>query len=256
MPWGAMSRELAAVGVRHAGAAQRAAVDGVVEQRRAVERGAGLAAGHVDPLALAGAGPVVEGGEDGDGHVVAAGVVHVAVAPAGRRLVGQAGGEREAGHGLHDRPPRLERRVRARLAEPAVGDVDDVGAELLAAARSRSPCRSSTPAAKFSAHHVGDPHQLARAAPWPAACARLSVMPSFSTLWLLKPAPNSMPAALVDERRRTPQDVPAPLVGRVLDADHLRAEGGQELRGSGPGELPAEVADPNVAECFPHRRRW
>ena len=77
-------------------APQRPAVDGPVEQRRPVQRGAGLGAGHVDPLALAGAAAVESGSRIADRHVVAARVVHVRVAPAGRRLVGQARGERQA----------------------------------------------------------------------------------------------------------------------------------------------------------------
>ena len=58
--------------------------------RRPGQRDAGLDAGQVDPLALARAALVVQRGEQGDGHDVAAGVVHVRVAPAGRLLVGQA----------------------------------------------------------------------------------------------------------------------------------------------------------------------
>src|SRR5262249_24515808 len=55
-------------------------------------------------------------------------------------------------------------------------------------------------------------------------------------------------AAIVDEWWNAAQDVPGPLPDGVLDADHLRAERGEEFRGSRAGELPGEVADGDVRE--------
>ena len=64
-------------------------------------------------------------------------------------------------------------------------------------------------------------------------------MPSLPTLWLLKPPPNSIPRRSSTNGGAAPQDVPAALAHRVLDADHLGAEGGQQLGRAGAGQLTA-----------------
>ena len=71
--------------------------------------------------------------------------------------------------------------------------------------------RAITPAAKFSVttSEIGD--ELRAAAPCRARVRRLSVMPSFSTLWLLNAAAEVDAAAVVDERARAAQDVPRAL---------------------------------------------
>ena len=74
------------------------------------------------------------------------------------------------------------------------------------------------------------------------------VMPSFSTLWLLNAPPRLMPRRSSTNGRHAAQDVPRALAHRVLDADHLGAERGEELGGAGAGELPGEVADADVRE--------
>ena len=137
-------RRVAAVRVGLAVAPQRAAVDRVVEEVGTDQRGAGLGARHVDPLALAGAVAVDQPGEDGDGHDVGAHVVHVGEAPA-RPAAGRASPELNVSPDdrLHDRAPRLERRVRPPRAEAAVRHVDDVGLDRAAARRRRSPCAPS-----------------------------------------------------------------------------------------------------------------
>ena len=74
-------------------------------------------------------------------------------------------------------------------------------------------------------------------------------MPSFSTLWLLNPPPNSMPRRSSTNGGAPAHDVPRALAHRVLDADDLRAERGEEPGGAGPGQLSAQVADAEVREC-------
>ena len=150
---------LVVVAVRHALAAQAAPVDRVVEHGGAEQRRARVGAAHVDPLALAGPVAVQERGEDRDRHEVAAVVVHVGEAPAGGRQVGQARREGQPAAGLHDRTPRLERRVRARVAEAAVRHVDDVGAQLA------QPVVAEAPAFEHAGREVlgddvGDAHEL------------------------------------------------------------------------------------------------
>src|SRR5690606_7822446 len=66
-----------------------APVDRVVEYGRAGQHHAVLDLRDVDVLTLARAVTVIEGHHDGVRGVVAGGVVHVAVAPAGWRLAGQ-----------------------------------------------------------------------------------------------------------------------------------------------------------------------
>ena len=48
---------------------------------------------------------------------------------------------------------------------------------------------------------------------------------------------------LVDVGPDAAQDVPTPFAHRVLDADHLRAERGEEPRRAGARQLAAQVAD-------------
>ena len=62
--------------------------------------------------------------------------------------------------------------------------------------------RAITPAAKFSVT-TSEIATRSRSSCLPRSWRRLSVMPSFSTLWLLKPLPNSMP-------RRSSTNGPAP----------------------------------------------
>ena len=102
---GRHGRRLAPVAVGHAVAAGGAAVNGEVQRGSTVQRPRGLYARQVHPLALAGATSVVERHQDRDRHVVSTRVIHERVAPAGRRQVGQARLERQAGHGLRDRSP-------------------------------------------------------------------------------------------------------------------------------------------------------
>ena len=163
-------RRVTPVRVGLPGPAQRAPVDRVVEQVGPDQRGAGLGARHVDPLALAGAVAMDQPGEDGDGHDVGAHVVHVRVAPTGGRLVGQARAEGEPGDGLHDRAPGLERRVRAGGAEAGVRHVDDVGLDrpqlLVGEAHAREHAGG-----EVLGDHVGDGDELAQQLACRARCA-------------------------------------------------------------------------------------
>jgi hypothetical protein len=65
---------------------------------------------------------------------------------------------------------------------------------------------------------------------------------------VVEAAPEIGSATLVDERRHRAQDVPRALVYRVLDANHVRAEGREPLGGTGAGELAREVADADARE--------
>ena len=78
-------------------------------------------------------------------------------------------------------------------------------------------------------------------------------MPRFSDVVVVEAAAEVGSATLVDEGRHRTQDVPRALVHRVLDADHVRAEGRQPLRRARTGELTGEVADANALER-PRRR--
>ena len=73
-------------------------------------------------------------------------------------------------------------------------------------------------------------------------------MPSFSTLWLLKPDPPLVAASPVIDRRRAGARCPTARGDRILDADHLGAERGEESGRAGAGELAGQIADADVAE--------
>ena len=55
-------------------------------------------------------------------------------------------------------------------------------------------------------------------------------------------------APLVRKRWDAAQDVPPALPHRILDADHLRAERGQESRRACAGELSGEITDAEMRE--------
>ena len=118
--------------------------------------------------------------------------------------------------------------------------------------------RAITPAAKFSVT-TSDTATSARSSCLPRSSRRLIVMPSFSTLWLLNPLPNSMPRRSSTNGPAPRHDVPRALLHRVLDPDHLRADGGEVARGARAGELAAQVADADVRErthsAHPHGHR-
>ncbi len=244
-------RPFAAVGVRLALAPGRAAVDAPVEQRRAVQRQRGLGAGQVDPLALAGALAVDQRQEDGHRHVVAAGVVHVGVAPAGRRLAGQAGGEGQSRDRLHDRAPGLERGVGADLAEAAVGDVDDVGPDRLQPLVAE-PQALQHAGGEILGHAVGLGDQLGQQL-LAALGAQVERDPELADIVIVVAAAEFQAAPLVDVRADAAQDVPAALPHRVLDADHLGAERGEPLGRAGARQLAAEVADAHAGQGLGRR---
>ena len=157
-----------------------------------VQRGRGLGAGQIDPLAFARtAGDAT--GRPGWRW------------PCNRRPCGpctnspirpaagpEAGGEGQARDGLDDRPPGLEAAVGTGVAEAAVGHVDDVGPDfghgLVAEPQLRQDSRGEV---------LRDHIRLARSAGAGAPClprsCRLRVIPSLPTLWLLNPDPNSIP---------------------------------------------------------------
>ena len=201
----------------------------------------------------------ISASEDRDGHEVAAHVVHVRVAPA-RRRPGRAGPTLNVSplHGLHDRSPRLERRVRAARAEAAVRHVDDVGLDLAQVARRRSPMRAITPAAKFSVT-TSESATSSRSSSLAALGAQVERDAELLDVVVVEPAAELDAAPVVDERRRAAHDVPRALRHRVLDPDHLRAERREEPRGARAGELAAEVADADVRErthsAHPHGHR-
>ena len=91
---------------------------------------------------------------------------------------------------LGDRSPRLERPVRAGVAEAAVGHVDDVGTQL-AEALVAEPEPLHAPRRRSSRSRRRRPAPARRASSLPRSVRRLRVMPSFSTLWLMKPDPPS-----------------------------------------------------------------
>ena len=237
-------RPLVAVAVGLPLAPAGAAVDGPVEQRRAVQGEGRLGACQVDPLALAGSLPVDQRHENGDGHVVRAGVVHVRVAPAGRFPVRQPGGEGQPRDGLHDGTPGLEIAVGADVAEPAVRYVDDVGFDRLQLLVAEAPPFEHA-LGEVLADDIGDLHQLGEdllSAPGPQVQGDAVLV----CVVIVEPTPEFDTAPLVDEGRYPAQDVPAPLTHRVFDADHLGAERGQPLRCARAGQLAGEVTD---AQC-------
>ena len=171
----------------------------------------------------------------------AAHVVHVGVAVPGRFLAGEPGVEREAGHGLDDRSERLVPAVRAGGAEAAVGDVDhlvvDLPQALVAEAES-----FHDPGREVLGHHVGagdeaEEELLARVGP------EVQRRPELLDVVVVEHAAEVDAAPLVDVGRGAADDVPAALVGRILDPDHLGAERGQDPGGARTGEDAAQVAD-------------
>ena len=64
-----------------------------------------------------------------------------------------------------------------------------------------------------------------------------------------------MPSIALQQRRRAPEDVPSPLIGRVFDPDDLGAERCQEAGRAGSRQLTAEVADAHVAQRGRRGRR-
>ena len=82
-------------------------------------------------------------------------------------------------------------------------------------------------------------------------------MPSFSTLWLLKPDAAVGAAVVVEVRTELADDVPQAPRDRVLDADHLGAERGEHAGRAAPASWPDRsqmrmcASGPVPADAFP-----
>jgi hypothetical protein len=188
--------------------------------------------------------------QDRHRHVHAAGVIHVRVAPARGLLIRQRRQERETRHRLHDRAPGLEVGVRAAVAEAAVRDVDDVGLQLPQSLVAEAPALEHA-LREILAHHVGALHDLGQDLARPLG-TKIQRDAELLDVVIIETAAEIRAAALVHERRHRAQDVPEPHRDRVFDADHLRTERGEPLRGAGAGELAGEVADAEMAESGGH----
>ena len=137
-------------------------------------------------------------------------------------------------------------RVRAGRAEPRVRDVDDVGldaGELVVGKAHAGEYAGS----EVLGDRVGDGDELAQQL-LAALLAKVDRDPELLDVVVVEGAAEVDAAPVVDERRHPAQDVPGALSHRVLDADHLGAERGEELGRAGPGQLAGEVADADVRE--------
>ena len=228
----------------------RPLIDRPVEQRRTVQREGGLRTREVDPLPFAGTLPVDDGEQDRHRHVVRAGVVHEGIAPPGRLLVTQPRRERQPGYRLHHRAPGLELAIRPTVAETAMGNVDDVGFQLLQPLVTKSPPLEHA-FRKVLGHDIGNLDELGQdllAAFRPkvqrdAVLFRVVVVEATAEVDAALPVDGGRPAA---------QYVPAALVHWIFDANHLGAEGGEPLRRARSRQLAGEVADAKRRQGFGH----
>ena len=149
-------------------------------------------------------------------------------------------------HRLDDRTPRLERPVRAGVAEAAVRHVDDVGPELL----------QPLVAEAEPLHHAGgevlgdgvrDAHQLGQQLLAPLG-AQVQRDAELLDVVVVEAGAAVGAAVAVEVRAELAHDVPQALGDRVLDADHLRAERREHARRAGAGQLAGQVADADVAQ--------
>ena len=173
-------------------------------------------------------------------------MVHVGVAPAGRRLVGNRRGHREAAGRLDDRPPGLELLVGAGVAEAAVGDVDDVFLDLLERVVVVAPGAHDA-GGEVLGHAVGDGDQALEQF---AAFLGLDIERDahFAHIVVVERSAQLGAAPVVDIGRHPAQDVPATVVRGVFNPDHFRAERGHELGCAGAGQLTGEIADAQMGE--------
>ena len=143
-------------------------------------------------------------------------------------------------------PQVLNARVRAGGAEAGVRHVDDVGLDrpqlLVGEAHAREHAGG-----EVLGDHVGDGDELAQQL-LAALGAQVERDPELLDVVVVEAATDLDAAPVVDERRRAAHDVPRPLAHRVLDADHLGAERGEEPGRPGARELAAEVADAEVRQ--------
>ena len=132
-------------------------------------------------------------------------------------------------------------------AEAAVRHVDDVGLDRLQLLVGEAQAREHA-GGEVLGDDVGDGDELAQQL-LAALGAQVERDAELLDVVVVEAAADLDAAPLVDERRRAAQDVPRALAHRVLDADHLGAERGEEPGGARAGELPAEVADADVRQC-------
>ena len=232
-----------AVAGRHAGAAPAPAVDGGIEDGGAGEDHPCFDLGDVDVLALAGPVAMVEGHHDGDGAVVAGGVVHVRVSPASRGLSGEAGHDCEAAEGLGSGTPRGEVLIAARVAVARNGAVDDAGIDGALSLEVQSPGLEDA-AGEVLDDDIADGDEPVQ------ELHSQGVADVQEDAFLV--AVEVVEEARVVERRAFAVDGAAETDGvdclGMFDPDDFGAEVGKDAGGGGPGDDPGEVADADAGE--------
>ena len=127
------------------------------------------------------------------------------------------------------------------MPEAAVGDVDDVLAQILEPLVAVAPARHHA-RREILRDRIRDGDQpLEQFAPLLGLDVERDAQ-LLDVVVVERPA-QLRTAPVVHIGRHPAQDVPAPMVRGILNPNHLRAEGGHELGRPSPGQLPGEIAD-------------
>ena len=217
-----------------------AAVDGDVQQRRAVEGCAHDHLSHVHVLAAAGGLPVEQGGQGVEGDVHAAGIVQVRPAPTRRRFVGQPGREGHAGQRLGGRAECGVVLVAAGMAESGHGHVDDVLTQLPELVVAKAPVLEHRRAVVLHhrVRHGNEPADDVHA-PWAAYVQGQAHLVGVGVVEAASGVQRWRDAGW----RPCGASGPAELPQGPLDLYDLRAECAQPSRSPGAGAHPREVDD-------------
>jgi hypothetical protein len=136
------------------------------------------------------------------------------------------------------------------MAEPAVGDIDDVALDPLQLGITEAAVLHD-PGREILADDVRDGDQLAQQLS-AFRGAQIDCHAVLADVVVVESGAEVDPATIVDVGADPAQRVPQPLGRGIFDPDHLGAECSQDLGGSRACELATQIAHPKVRQRAGH----